>query len=209
MEAFESFWREADRRYSNQLVPKIRKAVVTAAASPFSYSVQLPGETIDRSGVSRVSAVTPRVGDEVRLGIVGDQPMILDVIGRGRLKLTTQTSVNASTGSATYIVSGVGTDTITTDLVAGQVVSVIIGAKMAHTLDTGHAAVLSFRVTGASTYGPLDDDGCEQDNIGGVTCERTTIYTADNTGSHVFTLMYKAINGATANFFQRRLSIVE
>lgn len=205
----EAWLRAFDARYLMALVPRVRIGIVTGAVSPLSYSVRLPGESGDRDGVPTVSAITPQVGDGVRLELVGDPPapVIVDVVGRRPLRQSTSTSALAQTGSATYIVSGAGTDQLAIDLISGQLVRVTISAKMSHTLDTGHGAVMSFRVTGATAYGPNDDDGCEQDNIGGATCTRTTHFTPTATGTHTFTLMYKAINGANANFSQRRLMV--
>lgn len=208
MENTEAFFNQLNRMYRLELVEKIRLGVIVAAASPSSYTVQWPGGE-QTAKVPRVSAVVPQIDDLVRVSLVGDQPVIVDVLNRRRIKETTITSAGASTSSATFVVGGVGTDSITLDLIDGQTVLVTVTAKMSHTLDAGHGAVMSYRVTGATTFGPNDDDGIEQDNVGGATCSRTTIFTATGTGAHTFTLMYRAINGATANFSQRQLLIVE
>lgn len=210
MEGTEEYWREHDRRYARLAgAERIRYGTVTAAASPFSYSITLPGETIARTGVPRVSSVAPVIGDKVRVSMANDEPEILDVVGRGRLRVSTDTLPSATTSSATYIVSGAGTDALTLNLVAGQVVQVTVTARLSHSAGAGHGAVMSFRVTGSTTYGPIDDDSIESDSAEGSTCSRTTLFTATATGSHTVTLMYKAINGATAVFVTRRLMVVE
>jgi hypothetical protein len=210
VDELEGFWREADRRYAQTQTPRIRKAAVTAAASPFSYSVLFPGETDDRSGVGRVSAVTPLKGDDVWVGLVEDEPTIVAVLNRGKINQQDSNTAVAGTASATFITSGSVSDVITQDLVAGQIVRVTVRARAWHTVaGSGHGAVLSFKVTGASTYGPFDDDGAENDDTVSTTITSTTLYTADNTGSHDIALVYRAIGGATANFVQRRITVIE
>jgi hypothetical protein len=99
---FEAFFAELDRRYNLHLVPRVRVGTVAAAASPVSYSLTLPGETTARTGVPSVSPVCPRVGQLVRVEMVADQPVIVDVLGGPVIQpVVDYWSIGGATGTTT------------------------------------------------------------------------------------------------------------
>jgi hypothetical protein len=210
MTEFGEVWEEADRRYQTALTPRVRKALITAAASPFSYSIQLPGETDDRDQVSSISPIVPLVGDLVRVELVADEPCIVGVYGRGPIRQQDGTAGTAGTSSTTYITSGSTGDVIDQAMVAGQSVWVTVRARSwCSPSGSGLAARMSFKVTGADTYGPNDEDGVEHDDAISNTVHSRTLYTAATTGTHTFTLVYKAVGTTTANFVSRRITVEE
>jgi hypothetical protein len=210
MTEFGEVWEEADRRYQTALTPRVRKCTVTAAASPFSYSIQLPGETDDRDQVSSISPIVPIVGDLVRVELVADEPCIVGVYGRGPIRQQDGTAGTAGTSSTSYITSGSTGDVITQDMVAGQQVWVTVRARAwCSPSGSGLAARMTFKVTGADTYGPNDEDGVEQDDVISNTVHSRTLYTAATTGPRDLTLVYKAVGTTTANFVSRRIIVEE
>lgn len=78
---FEAFYAELDRRYGLSLVPRVRIGTVTAVATPTSCSLTLPGETTARAGVPIACPAAPAVGQLVRVELVADHPVVVDVIG--------------------------------------------------------------------------------------------------------------------------------
>jgi hypothetical protein len=78
---FDTFFAELDRRYALSLVPRVRIGTVTAVASPTSCSLTLPGETTAKTGVPIVTPVVPAVGQLVRVELVADHPVVVDVLG--------------------------------------------------------------------------------------------------------------------------------
>jgi hypothetical protein len=211
MTEFGEVWEEADRRYQTALTPRVRKCTVTAAASPFSYSLDLPGEAgADRAGVPSISPIVPIVGDLVRVELVADEPCIVGVYGRGPIRQQDGTAGTAGTSSTSYITSGSTGDVITQDMVAGQQVWVTVRARAwCSPSGSGLAARMTFKVTGADTYGPNDEDGVEQDDVISNTVHSRTLYTAATTGPRDLTLVYKAVGTTTANFVSRRIIVEE
>lgn len=114
MDDFELFWREADRRYAAK-GSRVRIGEVTNAVSVLSYSVQFPGESTDRSGVPSVVAVAPQVGQLVRVELVGDDPVIVDVLGGPAMQSGTA-SFTLAGGAGTFpsgTVAAADTGTVT------------------------------------------------------------------------------------------------
>jgi hypothetical protein len=204
----EAFFELLEKKYGFSLKPTIRRCTITDAVDTNSYTVKYPDDT-ERDEVECVAGVVPQIGYAVKVEQLDGYPTIVDVIGHGPIREQNGTSANANTGSATFVSSGLSSDLITLPLIKNQIVKVTVTAKMSHTADFGHGAVMSYKVTGATTYGPNDDDGIEQDNVGNATCSRSTFFTAGATGSHTFTLQYRALSGLTANFYQREIMVEE
>jgi hypothetical protein len=207
VDELETFFRELDRRYSLQLIPRVRIATITDAASPTSYSLTFPGEVDSRSGVPSVSAVVPQVGQLVRVALVGDDPVITEVLGGAPILLQASISANESTTSTSYTNVATTGPTVTTDLVAGQSVLVHISSRASISTGVGHGAVMSFSVSGVESLSAIDDNSVEIDDSAGATMTKSTIYTAGVTGSHTFQAKYKQINGGTALFADRRIIV--
>lgn len=208
MNELEGFWAEVDRRYATELVAKVRKATVTAAASPTSYTVQFPGETSGRDGVPSVSPVVPQVGDIVRVELVGDEPCIVGVYGGPPAPLAADTAATVTTSSTSYVGLS-GGPAVTLDLVAGQTVTVTVYARLSVTSGgLGHQAAMAWAVSGADTVAAADADAVECQSTLLVPGQKSGLYTAVTTGSHTVTAQYKTAAGAdTATFVNRRLLV--
>jgi hypothetical protein len=100
----------------------------------------------------------------------------------------------------------------TESLVAGQGILVIIGSRGSNTLGGASGqAYTGFAVSGASTLAASDTNAIETDQpsspAASMFTSKPSWYVATNTGSHTFTMKYKAGTGGTANFADRRIFI--
>jgi hypothetical protein len=152
--------------------------------------------------------VVAQVGQYVRVEMVGDSPVIVDVVGARQAPVQSDAAATVNTTSTSYVTLGSSTPAVTLDLVAGQTVLVTISARMAHDLGAGHAAVMSYSVSGVDVQSAADADSIEENHTVGSTGQRTSLYTAASTGSHTFTGRYKQVNGGTATFVDRRILAV-
>lgn len=212
----EALFRVLDARYLPALVPTVRIGIVTAALNTGSYSIRLPGETGDRDGVPSVAAVTPQVGDGVRVELVGDPPapVIVDRVGPKVSPQQADVAPTGTTTSTTYtgtLTTGGAGPSVTLDLVAGQPVLVTVYARLSNAPGgAGHQSYLSWAVSGASTRAAVDADAVESQaqptNQG--PGQKTGLYVPPNTGSHTIAAQYKTTTGDTATFVNRRIIAV-
>jgi hypothetical protein len=120
-------------------------------------------------------------------------------------------AADESTTDVSYVNLGTVGPTATKTLVAGQKVIVWLSTWMDTSTDTAHGR-MSFEVTGASTLAAADANAAHwfavktQLSTGG-TVFRSTVYTATNSGSHVFRCRYRSDGSATMHFADRRIII--
>jgi hypothetical protein len=213
MDEYEGFFRELDRRYSLSLVPRIRIGTVTAVTSPTLYSVIFPGETTARDNVPSVSVIAPQVSQLVRIELVGDDPVIVDVVGVVPISaaIFEESTVVTSQGTTSTSYTNLATagPAVTVSLIDGQKVEVGVYAKVVISSGgPGHEASMSYEVTGASgTFAAVDDDAIQSQNELWVPGARSSVFTATDSGSHTFTAKYKSTSGDTATFFNRRIIV--
>lgn len=210
VDEYESLWREADRRYSLALLPRVRLATITDAVSPSSYSILLPGEGTARTAVPSVSAVIPQVGQLVRLELVGDDPVIVDVLGGLLRRLTADVTTSQSSSSTSYVDLATTGPAVTCDLVAGQSVLVAVSCRSSVSpTSTTFQAQMSFAVSGVESLTASDANAAENTNTASLTVSRSTVYTAAVTGSHTFTSKYRVINATTGTWLNRRIVVTD
>lgn len=207
MDDFEAFFRELDRRYATSLTPRVRKATVTAAASPSSYSILLPGETIDRASVPSVSPIVPQVGDQVRLELVGDEPCIVGVYAPQAQRVSADVATLQTTTSTSYTNLTTAGPAATVNLVAGQSALITVSARMFVSAVGATQANMAFDVTGVESLAAADVNAAEQTDSQSATVTRPTVYTAAVTGAHTFTAKYKVIGAITGSFLNRRIVV--
>lgn len=208
----ERLYAELDRRYGLHLIPRVRLAVVTDAASPTSYSITLPGETTPRSGVPSVSPIVPQVGDLVRVELVGDQPVIVNTLVR-HPPVSADVNAACTATAQTFGAPATGTagPAVTVDLVAGQTCMVSIYCRISNSVNgAGHQASMSFATTGASgTVAAVAANAIETQSSTATPGYKATPFLATGTGSHTFTSQYlTAVGGETGTFNQRRIIAV-
>jgi hypothetical protein len=96
---------------------------------------------------------------------------------------------------------------MTVPLLAGQQVLVTVSALASISGGAGHSAQMGFNVAGAASQAPSAADATETQNADGHTISRTSLYVAPSTGLYTFDTRYGAVNGTTATFINRRLTI--
>ena len=102
---------------------------------------------------------------------------------------------------------------VTLSLVNGQGCLVLIAARGSNSLGgTSGQACFSFAVTGATSLAANDSNGVESHAILTPGSQqqmslRATWFVASATGSHTFTMKYKAQTGGTASFTERRIIV--
>lgn len=208
MDEIESLFRMFDTKYRLPLVQRVRQGVVTAAASPNSYSITLPGDTAPTTGVPSVSAVVPQVTNVVRVAMVADQPVIVGVVGGVRPLLSADVTTNQTTSTTTYTDLATTGPAVTLDLVAGQTVLVTVQCRSAVSpTSTTFQANMSFAVSGVESLAAADANAAENTDTASATVTRSTPYTAAVTGSHTFTAKYRVLNATTGNWLNRRIIV--
>lgn len=112
-----------------------------------------------------------------------------------------------NTSSLTYV-SLSGGPAVTETLVTGQKVLVIVSCRADNTVATSTAASnMSFAVSGASTLAASDANAAEITGVCGAgTTTRVSLFTAQATGSTVFTSQYRAVGSGTSSFYDRRIT---
>jgi hypothetical protein len=205
---FEAFYAELDRRYGLSLVPRVRIGTITAVASATSCSLTLPGETTARAGVPVVCPVVPAVGQLVRVELVADHPVVVDVLGGGRTVVyQADVATGQTTASTTYVDLTTTGPTVTVPMLAGETVLVCVSFRGNNASGAGHAALMSFAVSGANTVAAQDADGAENDDLVTATITRWGTFTGAAAGDNVFTAKYKTIASGTSTFASRRLIV--
>jgi hypothetical protein len=123
--------------------------------------------------------------------------------------VTADVTTLQTTTSTTYTDLATVGPTAVISLVAGQQADVRIYARLIHSAGAGAASRASFAVSGASTLSALDANSMLSDatTTAGWTCAMGTIFTATGTGSHTFTMKYKAVVSGTATFLERRIIV--
>lgn len=102
---------------------------------------------------------------------------------------------------------------VTLTLGSGQGCLVFIAARGSNSLGgTSGQACFSFAVSGATTLAANDSNGVESHAITTPGSQqqmslRATWFAATATGSHTFTMKYKAQTGGTAGFTERRIIV--
>lgn len=209
---YEALFAELDRRYNLHLIPRVRVGKVTAAESVFRYSILLPGETVARDDVPCTSAVVPQVGQLVRVELVADQPVIVDVVVHNALvgsATITGTATATSTTFADPATGGAG-PAFTMPLVNGQLCVVTVFARIHNSVGgSGHQAAMSFSVDAPSgTITAVDADAIESQNTLAGPGQKSTVFAAAETGDFTFRVKYKTfLGGETATFAGRRLVV--
>ena len=186
-----------------------RLGTVTNAASPDSYSVQLDNDVVVRTQVPSTSSVIPVVGDRVRVALVGGDPEITGVIGRGLTRAANEALGSISETSTTYG-GHTGGPEVTVPMVIGQTVKVTIQAHMSCNPGGAVALCVSYAISGADTVAATDGPGRLETNAAqGCTCSASSFYTAAHNGDHIFTVYSKIIGATTGSFNQRRILVEE
>jgi hypothetical protein len=123
---------------------------------------------------------------------------------------TADVTTNQSTTSGTFTDLTTVGPAVTLTLVSGQGALVIVSARANNSLGgTSGQAIFSFAVSGASTLAATDANGVESHAITTpgsqqVATTRVTWFVASATGSHTFTMKYRAGTAGTSNFIDRR-----
>jgi hypothetical protein len=125
--------------------------------------------------------------------------------------VTADVATTASTTSTSYTaLAGSAGPAVTLTLVAGQGCLVWVSARASNTLGGASGqARFSFAVTGATPLAASDANGNQSDDTQGVGTTRVTWFVATATGSHTFTMQYKAVVGGTAGFSDRRIIVMK
>lgn len=212
MHDLEGVFRALDSKYKLQLIERVRLCVITDAVDFNSYSLTLPGETTAVDAVPSVAARVPQVGDLVRVALVGDSPIIVDVLGGPRLPVQADIATTATSTQTTYqttpTTGGAG-PSVTLDLVAGQPVLVTVYARITNTPGgSGHQSYLSWSVSGAETDAAVDANAVESQASLAEAGQKTSLYIPTVTGSHTIAAAYKTTSGDTASFVNRRIIVV-
>lgn len=184
--------------------PRQRLGVV-ATVSPLT--VTLGGDTVAVAAAT-VNGYVPLAGDTVvALVTPGAVPLILT--GGPGLSLTqadvTTSETTASTSYTALATAGPAVSGLA--LRAGEQVMVYVSYKGNNASGAGHAAVMSYAVSGADTRASQDADGAENDNSVTATIGRWSVYTAVTAGAHTFTAQYKTVASGTSTFANRRIIV--
>lgn len=182
--------------------PRQRLGVV-ATTSPLT--VTLGGDTAAVPAAS-VSGYVPLAGDTVTVLVTpGAVPLILTG-GPGLALLQDDVATGETTTSTTYGDLATPGPTISNlALRAGEKVMVYVSFKGNNAAGAGHAALMSYAVSGADTVAAADADGAENDNSVTVTIGRWSVYTAATAGAHTLTAKYKTVASGTSTFATRRM----
>jgi hypothetical protein len=122
--------------------------------------------------------------------------------------VTTYVATLETTTSTTYTDLTTTGPAVTLSLVSGQQAFIFMSARVKHSAAAGAASAASWAVSGASTVAASDSYYIftDQNTTAGHTCSLSHYYTATATGSHTWTMKYKAVVSGTATFLERRLS---
>ena len=192
-----------------------RQALITAVdTATQTVSIQLGGDTTVLTGIATLLSYAPRVGDVVWVDQVGPDLLVLGAQGIANVTTTPdpqQADIDTvqSTASQTYTNLATIGPAVTLQLAAGTPCLVIVSARISNAGGgPGFSSLFSYAVTGASTQTATDPDGVEQ--IAGTedfTLTRASVFIADGTGAHAFTMKYRVIGTNTGTFFRRRIVV--
>ncbi len=203
------------REQKGLLYPYWRQAkVVTCSTSDATCTIEIGGDTsVDIGGVKFIRhAYRPQVGDWVWVMQNGSSFIIVGMVGEGQSPApsawTDQVSVLEGTTSTSYTdLATYGPEIANILLYKDEKVWVEIETLLDCPGGNGHAAVMSFTITGASSLSLFDTNAIQWQATAPGTSSRKTLYTIQNTGLHTFTAKYKAINPSSGNFNQRRINV--
>lgn len=143
-----------------------------------------------------------------RTWATGDVPSAADFNNLHADPQSADVATGQSTTSTSYVDLTTAGPAVTETLVTGQKVLVTVSCRADNSAGTSTSASnMSFAVSGASTLAAADANAAEITGICGAgTTTRVSLFTAQATGSTVFTAKYRVINTGTSTWWDRRIT---
>jgi len=158
-----------------------------------------------------LASYAPRVGDTVWVDQVGPDLLVLGTQGLAGTVADPQdvdiTTPETSASTSYVNLPTVGPTISTLWLPAATPVLVIVSARCSNASGSGHEAVASYSVSGASTQAAADVDAVTTQSADAVNLSRASVFLTTGTGNHTFQMKYKVINASTGTFANRRLVV--
>jgi hypothetical protein len=192
------------------LTVRRRAATVTAVdTATGTASVMWADGATSTDGVPYLDTYTPEAGDVALVDLVAGSPLILGrTASAGAGLVQADVTTGETTASTTYVaLTTAGPAVANVTMRAGETVMVYVSFKGNNASGAGHAAVMSFAVSGADTRASQDVDSAENDDSVTATVGRWTVYTAATAGLHTFTAQYKTVASGTSTFANRRIIV--